>query len=226
MRARAAASAAPAPEHTPSEARRATPSIEPARIAGDGSTRVASIAGRRVARDGGGHPDDRGEDHDAPVPGASDVGGRKVDARRPCRRRPRARRARRRSRGSRRAPSRRRRRRGPRRGRPRRCTPRPAPSARSVAISGRRRSTAIETALKIRKIPTSSVSEPSAFRLKRKARTMRSDVSAALPGESSERPRGRRRAISRRAVSLAARRDEDDVHAVDEARPCRAGPAP
>ena len=82
-------------------------------------------------------------------------------------------------------------------------TARPAPIARSVAISGRRRSTAIETALEIRKIPTSSVSEPSAFRLKRKARTMRSAVSAARPGESSDRPRGRRRAISRRAVSRA-----------------------
>ena len=76
---------------------------------------------------------------------------------------------------------------------------REVPRARSVAISGRRRSTAIDTALAIRKIPTSSVSEPSAFRFRRNARTIRSAVCAARPGGSSARPRGRRRAISRPA---------------------------
>ena len=94
---------------------------------------------------------------------------------------------------------------------------REAPSARRVAISGRRRSTAIDTALAIRKTPTSSVSEPSAFRLKRKARTIRSAVCRRASGRLERRgPAAAARAISRAGLGPRHARIEHDVHAVDE----------
>src|SRR6266540_3550668 len=78
---------------------------------------------------------------------------------------------------------------------------RDVPSDRSVAISGRRRRTEIETAFATRNIPTRSVSEPSAFRLKRNALAIRPAASATRPAGSTERPAGNRRAISLRAAS-------------------------
>src|SRR6202162_3915058 len=79
---------------------------------------------------------------------------------------------------------------------------REAPSARSVAISGRRRRTEIETALAIRNAATSSVSEASAFRLKRKARTIRSAVAAERPGDCRVSPAGR---LDRIFAAIASR---------------------
>ena len=84
--------------------------------------------------------------------------------------------------------------------------PREAPRARSVAISGRRRTTEIETALAIRKNPTRIVSDPSAFRLNRKARTIRSAVAAERVGGSIARPGGRREASCIRTASLETSR--------------------
>ena len=79
---------------------------------------------------------------------------------------------------------------------------REAPSARSVAISGRRRRTEIETALAMRNMATRSVSEASALRLKRKARTIRSAVAAERPGDWSVRPAGR---TARTLAAIASR---------------------
>ena len=58
-----------------------TTSIEPGRIAGEGSTRVASAAGRSVARSDGGHSDGRGETGRREIAGRGDLRGRKVDVR-------------------------------------------------------------------------------------------------------------------------------------------------
>ena len=206
--------------------RRATPSIEPGphgrrRVDARGLERRQER--RRQGR--GAMPTAAATSHGAAGARAGDARRRQVDARDRSRDGARAPRATRRARALRRGACRRSPTASPSARKAAKIAAREVPSARSVAISGRRRSTAIETALAIRKIPTSSVSEPRAFRLKRKARTIRSAVSAARPGRSSESPAAAG-ARSRAGAPRERRRGRARCPRGRRGPPCRAGPAP